>query len=87
MKNASITRDEISKINENNHTAFEIDVANKNSLDKVLSEVISKYNKPPSVMVNCAGITKDNFLLKMSEEDFDDVVKINLKVVMDRLLY
>ncbi len=31
------------------------------------------------VVVNNAGITKDNLLLRMREEEFDDVIRINLK--------
>jgi 3-oxoacyl-[acyl-carrier protein] reductase len=31
------------------------------------------------VVVNCAGITRDNFLMKMSEKDWDDVLDVNLK--------
>jgi 3-oxoacyl-[acyl-carrier protein] reductase len=31
------------------------------------------------ILVNNAGITKDNLLLRMSEQDWDDVININLK--------
>lgn len=40
----------------------------------------SRYFQPPSVCVNAAGITQDDFLLNMSEEQFDTVVRVNLKV-------
>lgn len=39
-----------------------------------------RYFQPPSVCVNTAGITQDEFLLKMEEEDFDKVIGVNLKV-------
>lgn len=32
------------------------------------------------MIVNSAGITRDGFLLKMSENDFDSVINVNLKV-------
>jgi len=35
------------------------------------------------VLINNAGITKDNLLLRMSEEDFDKVIEINLKSVFN----
>uniref|UniRef100_A0A8C5GAL0 Estradiol 17-beta-dehydrogenase 8-like n=1 Tax=Gouania willdenowi TaxID=441366 RepID=A0A8C5GAL0_GOUWI len=35
--------------------------------------------QPPSVCVNAAGITQDDFLLHMDEENFDLVVQVNLK--------
>ncbi|KAI2653184.1 (3R)-3-hydroxyacyl-CoA dehydrogenase [Labeo rohita] len=38
-----------------------------------------RYFQPPSVCVNAAGITKDEFLLKMEEDDFDKVIEVNLK--------
>lgn len=62
------------------HTSFEMDVSSSDSIQTALNEVIAKYKKPPSIVVNSAGITKDNFLLKLSEQDFDDVVSVNLKV-------
>jgi len=35
------------------------------------------------VLVNNAGITKDNLLLRMSEEDFDNVIRVNMKSVFN----
>lgn len=35
------------------------------------------------VLVNNAGITKDNLLMRMSEEDFDKVIEVNLKSVFN----
>ncbi len=35
------------------------------------------------ILINNAGITKDNLLLRMSEEDFDKVIEINLKSVFN----
>lgn len=60
--------------------SLELDVSSSDSIKTALNEMIDKYNRPPSIVVNSAGITKDNFLLKMSEQDFDDVVNVNLKV-------
>ncbi|VDL70376.1 unnamed protein product [Nippostrongylus brasiliensis] len=42
---------------------------------------LKQDERHPSVVVNCAGITKDSTLLKMSEKNFDDVVAVNLKGV------
>ena len=33
------------------------------------------------VLINNAGITKDNLLIRISEEDFDKVIEVNLKSV------
>ena len=40
---------------------------------------MEKYKRAPDIIVNSAGITKDGFLLRMKEEDFEKVVDVNLK--------
>ena len=53
---------------------------------KILNNIIlccffpKRYSRPPCVVVNCAGITRDALFVKMTEEEFDDVIAINLKV-------
>ncbi|XP_016349917.1 (3R)-3-hydroxyacyl-CoA dehydrogenase [Sinocyclocheilus anshuiensis] len=37
------------------------------------------FFQPPSVCVNAAGITQDEFLPKMEEDEFDKVIEVNLK--------
>lgn len=59
--------------------AIEIDVTSRDSITAGLSEIVTKYNKPPSVIINAAGIIRDNFLLKLSDVEFDDVINVNLK--------
>jgi len=46
------------------HTSLEMDVSSSVNIATGLNEIIAKYQKPPSIVVNSAGITKDNFLLK-----------------------
>lgn len=62
----------------------EMDVSSQESISKGLTAILSKFQKPPTIIVNSAGITRDNFLLKMSESDFDAVVNVNLKVRIDK---
>lgn len=62
------------------HCCLEIDVSSARSVDKALIATIEKFRRPPTVVVNSAGITKDGFLLKMTENDFDSVISVNLKV-------
>ncbi|MFA5542369.1 MAG: 3-oxoacyl-[acyl-carrier-protein] reductase [Bacilli bacterium] len=45
---------------------------------KLIDYVIQKYSRI-DILVNNAGITKDNLLLRMSEEEFDQVITTNLK--------
>ena len=37
----------------------------------------------PNVLINNAGITKDNLLMRMSEEDYDRVMEVNMKSVFN----
>lgn len=62
------------------HLGLDVNVGDMKSIKDAASSIISRYQKPPTIIVNCAGITRDNFLLKLSQEDFDDVLNINLKV-------
>lgn len=53
------------------------DVSNFEDAEKMVNETIEKLGKI-DVLVNNAGITKDTLLMRMSKEDFESVVDINL---------
>ncbi|GIY01798.1 estradiol 17-beta-dehydrogenase 8 [Caerostris darwini] len=60
------------------HFAQSVDVSQSESVLGLVSKI--KQDCPiPDILVNCAGITRDSFMLKMSETMFDDVIKVNLK--------
>ncbi|XP_037650677.1 estradiol 17-beta-dehydrogenase 8 isoform X1 [Sebastes umbrosus] len=61
------------------HMAAVVDVSSKESVKKLVTSVQTQYFQPPSVCVNAAGITQDDFLLNMSEDQFDKVIQVNLK--------
>ncbi|UDM38862.1 3-oxoacyl-ACP reductase FabG [Acinetobacter haemolyticus] len=50
------------------------------AIDALVTDIEQKYG-PVLVLVNNAGITKDNLLLRMSEDDWDDILNIHLKAV------
>ena len=54
------------------------DVTKADEVDMVVKEAIEKFGKI-DVLVNNAGITRDNLLMRMSEEEFDKVIETNLK--------
>ena len=54
------------------------DVSNFNDCGEMMAALIKEYGHI-DVLVNNAGITRDNLLMKMSEEDFDKVIAVNLK--------
>ena len=54
------------------------DVSKAADVDNMVEEAIKQFGKI-DVLVNNAGITRDTLLMRMSEEDFDKVIEINLK--------
>lgn len=54
------------------------DVSNVNEVENLVKSAIDKFGRI-DVLVNNAGITRDGLLMRMKEEDFDSVIKINLK--------
>lgn len=57
-----------------------IDVRDGAAIDALVTDIEQNYG-PVLVLVNNAGITKDNLLLRMSEDDWDDILNIHLKAV------
>jgi len=63
-------------------TAFQSDAGNFAQAEELVKAVIAKYGKI-DVLINNAGITKDNLMLRMSEEQWDTVIETNLKSVFN----
>lgn len=57
---------------------FAANVASAEDVARVVDEVEAKYQKI-HVLVNNAGVTRDGLVLRMSEEDWQEVIDINLK--------
>lgn len=67
-------------ISDGDHSAVELDVSDSSAVNNLLQTVLKQYKQPPSIVVNSAGITRDNWLLKLSESDYESVLSVNLKV-------
>lgn len=80
--NQSAAQETIKKIQETgkNGIALQVDVASSEQVDQAMKEVLSSFGKI-DILVNNAGITRDNLLIRMKEEDWNDVIDINLKGV------
>jgi len=57
---------------------YPADVSDYNAVEGLVKITIDTF-KTIDVLVNNAGITRDNLMLRMSEEDFDKVIAVNLK--------
>jgi 3-oxoacyl-[acyl-carrier protein] reductase len=58
--------------------AYKLDIKNYHEVEGFFANVIEKYGKI-DILVNNAGITKDALMLRMSEQDWDSVLNVNLK--------
>ena len=58
--------------------AIQADVANAEQVDKMVAQVLDTLG-PPSILVNCAGITRDRTLLKMTDDEWQAVIDVHLK--------
>ena len=61
---------------------FQSDVADFKAADELVNSVVAFFGRL-DIVVNNAGITKDNLLMRMSEEQFNDVIKTNLNSVFN----
>jgi 3-oxoacyl-[acyl-carrier protein] reductase len=55
-----------------------VDITNTNETQKVIDEAAAEFGKV-DILVNNAGITRDRLLVRMTEEDWDMVINVNLK--------
>jgi 3-oxoacyl-[acyl-carrier protein] reductase len=58
--------------------AIKGDVANWNDVEQMMDVILEKFAKI-DILVNNAGITRDKLILRMTEEDWDAVLDVNLK--------
>jgi len=62
----------------NGHRAVQLDVRDSAGVSELFKR-LSDVKAIPSIVVNAAGITRDKFMKDMTEEEFDDVIDVNLK--------
>ena len=66
--------------------SIKTDTSNRDSVENLVNQTLEVYGKI-DILVNNAGITKDAMLHKMTEQQFDDVLNINLKGVFNCTQY
>ncbi|MFT7820239.1 3-oxoacyl-[acyl-carrier-protein] reductase [Bacillus siamensis] len=73
--------DEIKSLGRN-AIAVKADVSNSEEVQNMMKEAVAEFSSI-DILVNNAGITKDNLLMRMKENEWDDVININLKGVFN----
>ncbi len=82
----SRNKETISKIANNKTTeevkmvGYEVDLLDKGSIMEFLEE-LKKDDLQPDILVNNAAVTRDNLLLRMKSEDWEEVISANLQSV------
>lgn len=61
---------------------YQSDAANYEQAQKLADDVVAEFGSI-DILINNAGITKDNLLMRITEEDFDKVIEVNLKSVFN----
>jgi len=61
---------------------YQSNAANFDAAQELVKEVLEDFGSL-EILINNAGITKDNLLMRISEADFDKVIEVNLKSVFN----
>lgn len=78
---AKLLEDELKQLGVN-AKGFQSNAADFNEAQKLVDDVMETFGNI-DILINNAGITKDNLLMRISEEDFDKVIEVNLKSVFN----
>ncbi len=62
--------------------AYQSNAASFQESQELVDKVVEDFGSI-DILINNAGITKDNLLMRMSEEDFDKVIEVNLKSIFN----
>lgn len=62
--------------------AYQSDASKYDQAQQLVDEVLKDFGSI-DILINNAGITKDNLLMRIAEEDFDKVIEVNLKSVFN----
>lgn len=78
---AEEVKTEIEKLGRN-ALIFQADAVDAKKAEEVIGDIVKQWGKL-DILVNNAGITKDTLIMRMSEEQWDDVIQTNLKSVFN----
>ena len=62
--------------------AYKSDASDYQQAERLINDVLAEFGKI-DILINNAGITKDTLMLRMSEEQWDQVIDVNLKSVFN----
>lgn len=66
---------------EDRYKYYQCDVGIKTKVEEMMQSVRNDFGRVPSGLVNSVGIVRDEMMLDMTEEQWDDVIRTNLKSI------
>ncbi|OJW70741.1 MAG: 3-oxoacyl-[acyl-carrier-protein] reductase [Candidatus Amoebophilus sp. 36-38] len=83
VEQGQVTADEL-KVHGVEVHAYRSDASNFSAVNDLIQKIVQDFGRL-DILVNNAGITRDNLLLRMSEQDWDEVMQVNLKSVFNTI--
>ena len=68
----------VDSIPEHKIKAYQSDASSYTEAESLIKQVLADFGKI-DILINNAGITKDTLMLRMSEDQWDEVIRVNLK--------
>ena len=69
------------KASGNTGTGMALNVTEPDSISTVIAAIKEQYGNTPDILINNAGITRDNLLMRMKEDEWSDILQTNLTSV------
>jgi 3-oxoacyl-[acyl-carrier protein] reductase len=61
------------------HVALPCNLSDGAAVDQLVPQALEAFGGKLDILVNNAGVTRDNLLMRMKDEEFEDVIRINLE--------
>jgi 3-oxoacyl-[acyl-carrier protein] reductase len=61
------------------HVALPCNLSDGAAVDQLVPQAVEALGGKLDILINNAGVTKDNLLMRMKDEEFEDVIRINLE--------
>lgn len=62
-----------------NHVALPCNLADGAAVDQLVPQAVEALGGKLDILINNAGITRDNLLMRMKDEEFEEVIRVNLE--------
>ncbi|EFN74829.1 Estradiol 17-beta-dehydrogenase 8 [Camponotus floridanus] len=78
-QNIKTAQETVASLTGTEHIALHINVEDRSSVETAFKDVTKQFSKPPTIIVNSAGIVRNTLLMKHDDSNFDDIINVNLK--------